>query len=98
MERMKKLLYSHARAISIAEVLFAWLYRVTVQLTAACLRKVSVGRRGRRYLAVGFVVLILVAEFVMLYTLAELVELCIRLMEVWTELAAKHLEITLDRN
>jgi hypothetical protein len=33
----------------------------------------------------------------MLVMLAQLVDLCLSLMEVWAELAAKHLEITLDR-
>lgn len=51
----------------------------------------------RRLLVYGAVVLTLVLEAGMLWMLAELVELCISLMELWAELAAKHLAITLDR-
>ena len=43
------------------------------------------------------VVLILLTMFqlVLLWLLGQMVELCLSLMEVWLELAAKHLEITL---
>ena len=61
----------------------------------------AAGRRRlpwRRLAIIAAVVITLVIEAVMLYWLAELVDLCISLMEVWTELAAKHLEITLDRS
>ena len=39
----------------------------------------------------------LMVQMVLLWLLGELVSLCISLFEVWAELAAKHLEITLDR-
>ena len=44
------------------------------------------------------VVLVLLTMFqlVLLWLLGQMVELCLSLMEVWLELAAKHLEITLD--
>lgn len=54
--------------------------------------------RWRRLLVCSAVVLTLVLEAGMLWLLAELVDLCISLMELWAELAAKHLEITLDRS
>jgi hypothetical protein len=60
----------------------------------------AAGRRSlswRRWLVFGAVVLTLLAEGVMLWLLAEMIDLCISLMEVWAELAAKHLEIVLDR-
>lgn len=93
---MNKLRYGHARTMSFAEVVTAWLYRIVRRLAGASLRQVLAGGRGRRFLAVGLVIFALTIEFIMLYTLAELVELCISLMELWTELARKHLEITLD--
>lgn len=96
MEHMNKLRYGHARTMSFAEVVTAWLYRVVRRLAGASLRQVLAGTQGRRILIAGLVVFTLVVEFIMLYTLAELVELCISLMELWTELARKHLEITLD--
>ena len=44
-----------------------------------------------------WVVLVLLTMFqvVVLWLLGQMVELCISLMELWVELAAKHLEITL---
>lgn len=53
--------------------------------------------RYRRVLVVVAVLLTLVVEGTMLYMLSTLVDLCISLMELWTELAAKHLQIVLDR-
>jgi hypothetical protein len=91
---MKQLLYSHERVLSLAEVAYSWLYRAIVRLVAACLRGVPAGGRCRRYLVAGAVVLTLVIEAVMIYLLAELVDLSISLMELWAELARKHLEIT----
>lgn len=43
-----------------------------------------------------FLIVGLVVQMVLLWLLGELVSLCISLFEVWAELAAKHLEITLD--
>lgn len=50
----------------------------------------------RRAAVVLAVCLTLLIEASMLWILAELVDLCISLMELWAELAAKHLQITLD--
>jgi hypothetical protein len=38
----------------------------------------------------------LLMQVLLLWLLGEMIGLCIALMEVWAELAAKHLEITLD--
>lgn len=48
--------------------------------------------------ATRWVVLVLLTMFQVgfLWLLGQMVELCISLMELWVELAAKHLEITLD--
>jgi len=57
------------------------------------------GRRSsfwRRLLVCSAVVLTLLLEGLMLWLLAEMIDLCISLMELWAELAAKHLAITLD--
>lgn len=58
----------------------------------------AAGRRRfnpRVLLLCGAAVLTLVVEAVMLWLLAEMIDLCISLMELWAELARKHLEITL---
>jgi hypothetical protein len=93
---MKQLRYSHALAVSLAEALYVWLYRTIRRLAGSGRGWRGLGNRGRRFLIVGAVVLALIVEFIMLWMLGELVELCISLMELWAELAAKHLEITLD--
>ena len=41
-------------------------------------------------------ILLMMFQMVLLWLLGQMVDLCISLMEVWAELAAKHLEITLD--
>lgn len=55
---------------------------------------VSVARHP--WTRVVILVLLSVLQMVLLWLLGELVDLSISLMELWTELAAKHLEITLD--
>lgn len=88
-------MHQHLRPLIsvVSGAVFRWIVgRLNVPLRA--------GRRllpWRRLLLVVAVVGTLVIEAVMLWMLSELVGLCISLMEVWTELAAKHLEITLDR-
>ena len=49
-----------------------------------------------RYWRLVLVLLGLVVELVLMFMVWQLVELCISLMEVWAELARKHLEITLS--
>jgi hypothetical protein len=52
----------------------------------------------RSKLWAGLAILLgLVMQALLLWLLGEMISLCIALMEVWTDLAAKHLEITLDR-
>ena len=93
---MNKLTYSHQAVKSLAWAGTAWLYGV---IAGRLNRTVRAGLRclpWRRLLLVVAVVFTLVIEAVMLYTLAQLIDLCISLMEVWAELAAKHLQITLE--
>lgn len=93
---MKHLRYSHERVFSLAEVAYSWLYRAGRRLCEDFSTGRLAGTRWPRFLSVAIVVIALVAEFIMLWMLAELVDLCISLMELWAELAAKHLEIQLD--
>jgi len=59
-------------------------------------REVGPRRRAiRRWAPLVLVCLSLVVQAVLVYVTAELVDLCISLMELWAELARKHLEITL---
>lgn len=58
---------------------------------------VSLSMRVARHPATRVVVLILLTMFQLglLWLLGQMVELCLSLMELWLELARKHLEITL---
>ena len=51
---------------------------------------------SRIQLHMAISILGLVVQLVLLWLLGQMVDLCISLFEVWAELAAKHLEITLD--
>lgn len=47
-------------------------------------------------LVAGLLLLVGIAvQLVALYALGELIDLCVSLMELWAELARKHLELTL---
>lgn len=94
---MRYLVYSHTHLRSLISVVSGRLYRWIAGRLSVPLKA---GRRStpwRTVLVVGAVVLTLLAEAVMLWLLAGMIDLCISLMEVWAELAAKHLEITLDK-
>lgn len=66
-------------------------------LVAAGRRFLSAGRLffTRRLLIQLGLIVGLVVQLVLLWLLGELVDLCISLMELWAELARKHLELTL---
>lgn len=94
---MKHLVYLHQNLRPHIQVLFSWIHgQVTHWLTPLAGRLSLTGRRLTILRWAG-VLITLIAQAVMLYTLAQLIELVIDLFEVWAELAAKHLEITLDR-
>jgi hypothetical protein len=94
---MRYLVYGHTHLRSLISVVSGRLYRSIAGRLKVPLRAGRHSLPWRRILVCGAVVLTLVIEAVMIYMLAQLVDLCISLMEVWAELAAKHLAITLDR-
>jgi len=94
---MREIRYVHQHLRPLISVVSGSVYRWIVGRLNVPLRA---GRRRlpwRRLFLFGAVVLTLIIEAVMLVALAQLVDLSISLMELWAELAAKHLEITLDR-
>lgn len=68
------------------------------RLLTPVLIRLGVNRHWRRWLLWMAWLASLAIQGIMLHLLYELVELSIDLMEVWAELAAKHLEIQLDRS
>jgi hypothetical protein len=61
-------------------------------------RRPALSPEGRRVALRVAGLLALAIQIVLVLVVQHLVELSLDLMEVWTELAAKHLEITLDRS
>lgn len=93
---MKYLRYAHEACRPLLAEISSRVYRWVAGRLAS---PRHAGRRSsfwRWLLVCSAVVLTLVAEAVMLWLLAEMIDLCISLMELWAELAAKHLEIVLD--
>jgi drug/metabolite transporter (DMT)-like permease len=95
---MKQLLYRHQNVPPMLVVWFRLVHGVIVRLMDSGTSPATLRRRRRRFLSVVGVVMSLLIQAVMLWLLHELVLLCIELMEVWAELAAKHLEIVLDES
>lgn len=94
---MKHLMYVHRNLRPLISVVSGLVYQWVAGRLKVPLRA---GRRRlpwRRLATIAAVIITLVIEAIMLVMLAQLVDLCISLMEVWTELAAKHLGIMLDR-
>ena len=95
---MKYLIYGHRSVTPLIVILMRLIVWTVRRLGIPGFSRWAVRIGWRRIVTWIAVVVALVAQAVMLYTLSQLVELCISLMEVWVELAAKHLEITLDAN
>jgi hypothetical protein len=94
---MKQLVYLHRSVKPLLVVLFSWVHGWVTHWLGCLVSRLSLTRRRLIILRWVAVLVSLAIQGVMLYLLSELVELCILLMEVWAELAAKHLEITLDK-
>ena len=91
---MKHLVYGHILVRPFTVVLLCWIWTSLRRLLSPVFRRLRLNRSWRVWGPWIAWLASLVIQGVMLYTLAQLVELCILLMEVWTELATKHLEIT----
>jgi hypothetical protein len=98
MMSMKYLSYRHQ---SVPPMVVVW-YRVLREAIGRRLdsgtRRPALSRRRRRMLWKVAGLLALAVQVVLILVAQQLVELSISLMEVWAELAAKHLEISLDRS
>jgi len=93
---MKQLRYYHEPLRPLLRDLISVTAGVARRITDLVLGLVSRGRRRSKGLATIGIVISLVVQMVLLWLLGEMVSLCIDLAELWVELAAKHLEITLD--
>ena len=83
------------RAVTSSLALVSW---VRTQIGRRCplmLRRPILSPAAKRGLAYAALILGLVVQLVLLWLLGELIDLAISLMELWAELARKHLELTL---
>jgi hypothetical protein len=94
---MKLIRYTHEPLRS----LLSFSLKVCTGAARRVLAKVLAGLHTRRprgkTIALAGMVVGALMQVVLVLLVWYLVDLCISLMEVWAELAAKHLEITLDR-
>lgn len=93
---MKLLRYAHAPL----ESLLGASVRLWIQVARRALARVLSGLHARRprgkAIAITASIVGLLMQVVLVCLVWYLIDLCILLFEVWAELAAKHLEITLD--
>lgn len=91
---MKHLVYLHQNLRPHIQVLFSWIHGQVTHWLVSLVGGLSLIRRRPWILRWAGVVLSLVVQGAMLWTLAGLIDLCISLMEVWAELASHHLAMT----
>lgn len=94
---MKLIRYAHEPLRSLLVFSLKTLTAAARRALARVLAVSSARRPHPKAIAVAAMVLGLLMQVALVYMVSELIGLCISLMEVWAELAAKHLEITLDR-
>lgn len=91
---MKHLVYLHQNLRPHIQVLFSWIHGQVTHWLVSLVGGLSLIRRRPYLLRWAGVVLSLVVQGVMLWMLAELIELWILGMEVWAELATYHFAMT----
>lgn len=91
---MRHLIYTHVRMQSLLGAAERVVWRVVKSQLTPGLRRLLPGRRSRPLIAGILLVVSLVAQAFMLVLLAQLVDLCISLYEVWAMLARKYVELS----
>ena len=92
---MNYLRYTHSLVKPLIAVSIEFLARVIGRRLFAVAGRLLPSPAGRRIIGRIAYLLAIATQIVLVIVLAELVELSISLMELWTLLAQKHLEITL---
>jgi nitrogen fixation/metabolism regulation signal transduction histidine kinase len=94
---MKHLTYAHQNSIALVVALWVWVHARVAALVAPNgerPHRVNRPRRWVRVLQLVAVVLAVLVEVLALFVLGYMIDLCLSLMELWAELARKHLELT----
>ena len=92
---MRYIRYTHQLIRPFIAVWLEFLANIIGRRLLAAAGRLIPSPAGRRIIARVAYLLAIVTQIVLVAILAELVELSISLMELWTLLAQKHLEITL---
>ena len=95
---MKHLLYAHEKSLSLLGAVIRLLWRTAALVIVPRLTRAAVllNHDAARAIVVRVaLVLALLVQLVLLLVLGYMIDLCLSLMEVWAELARKHLELTL---
>lgn len=95
---MKYLPYGHSHNVSLLLTFWRLLrQRIAGHLAPMCGRLFWLCRQELTKRIAGYVLLLLglVMQVLLLLVVAYMVDLCLSLMELWAELARKHLELTL---
>lgn len=94
---MGKLDYRHLNVVPLAWEVHQLIRDYVVRLCSPSRDRTAWAVQWKRLVAVAATVTALICQIVILYYAAQLVDLCVSLMEVWVELAHKHLEIVNSR-
>lgn len=94
---MKLIRYAHEPLQALIVFSLKTLSGAARRVLARVLAGLHTRRPPAKSIAVAGLILGALMQVVLICLVWYLVDLCIVLMEVWAELAAKHLEITLDR-
>jgi hypothetical protein len=95
---MKYLPYGHTTSTSLLRALVGMLWQRTARMlspTVARAVAVSKSPHARQLAAIVLLVAGLLLQLLLVLVVAYLIDLSISLMDLWVELARKHLEITL---
>lgn len=96
MMAMKYLIYGHRSVPPLVVVVFRFLREAIGRRLSSGTRRPALSPERRQFLWRLAAIIALVVQVVLIVLVQQLVDLSLDLMEVWAELAAKHLEIVLD--
>lgn len=91
-------MYAHQRNVALLMAMWRWCHGLVAGWFSPDEPSGRGTRRRRSWahlIGVAVIVTALVLQAVLIYVAGELIDLSISLMELWAELARKHLELTL---
>lgn len=92
---MKYLIYGHQHSTALLMAMWREVHGRVSRWFVPRHQRAHRASQVRRWIPLVVLCLSLVVQGVLLYIMGELIDLCISLMELWAELARKHMELTL---